>query len=200
MDADACTSADVSCTCRRVVARRWRAGGLQEHPLQKRQRSLISTATLSCKDTSAWRPRKVHRTSAKLWCSMLDNQFRCCTARIGLAFFQPQAVPAGPWLDWRTWPHLNVAMDLGSDGNCGFHALERRFRLNIDQWNDPAHGCHRDLDLSIGAVGLHGFWLLLVVSMNMPHGPQRDGTRRNQVRETMNAVYKQFPDPARPPS
>ena len=41
-------------------------------------------------------------------------------------------------------PHANIAMDLGSDGNSGFHALERNFFLNIDQINDQNHGCNCD--------------------------------------------------------
>ena len=43
-------------------------------------------------------------------------------------------------------PYLSIAMDLGSDGNAGFHALERLYNLNIDQANDQNHGCNCDLE------------------------------------------------------
>eukprot|EP00974_Lingulodinium_polyedra_P054972 5287603-Lingulodinium_polyedra.AAC.1 len=81
---------------------------------------------------------------------MIDNQIRASTGHLGLILFQkPEDIVTGsPWADWRSWPYAAFAMDLGSDGNSGYHSLERHFGLNIDQWNDWSHGANRDYDLA----------------------------------------------------
>ena len=94
-----------------------------------------------------WGPKKAHRMAAKKWCLSSDAQFRA-VAPGGLAYFKP--VEGGDL--WRSpfgWPHFACAMDLGSDGNCAFHALERHYGLNCDQHKDQSHGVDRDWDLML---------------------------------------------------
>ena len=93
--------------------------------------------------------------AAKKCVEPLDNQLRWVTGQ-GLDRFKHN-----PELPWDKWPHLSVGMDLGSDGNTGYHALDRLLCLNVDMFNDGSHGCSRDVTLVLKALGL---WGLLCVS------------------------------------
>ena len=74
------------------------------------------------KQTGLRRPLVKYRMAARKWCRVVDNQIRVCTIHRGLSFFKKD--PESPlWRDWRFWPGLGVASDLGSDGNAGLHAL-----------------------------------------------------------------------------
>ena len=64
-------------------------------------------------------------------------------------------------------PYLSIAMDLGSDGNAGFHALERLYNLNIDQANDQNHGCNCDWKQMENDVGAKAMMTLNVVAWNI---------------------------------
>ena len=72
----------------------------------------------------SWRPTKMYRVKAKHWCMAIDSQLRSVTACVGLLLFLVNA-ELKCWQDPFTWPFLSVSMDLGSDGNSGYHALER---------------------------------------------------------------------------
>ena len=81
-------------------------------------------------ERGGWRPQKQHRVSAKRWCAHVDNQVRHSAGGPGVIEFQRQDTPQ--WADWRLWPHLMIALDLGSDGLSGYMAMERKFLLNVD--------------------------------------------------------------------
>jgi hypothetical protein len=107
----------------------------------------------------------------------------------GLLFFKPN-MKLIMWKNWRTWPHFGVAMDLGSDGNSGAHGLLYKYKLCMTMFADPSHGGHRSLDVVLKQVGLFGFWILMLISWNLPHGPDKDDGRYHQIRGTMKELYK----------
>lgn len=148
-----------------------------------------------CQNTKfgSWRPRKVYRVKAKHWLMSVDSQFQSVTGKPGLIMFRPDA-ESSAWSDPFTWPWVGIAMDLGSDGNCAYWALERMWKLNCDQYNDQSHGINCDHTLMLKSCGLHGLWCLMVVSWNMPHGPRRgDDLRMHQMRSCLKNLYESDP-------
>jgi hypothetical protein len=165
--------------------------------MAQRQKAWLSRGNFATAPAT-WRPRKLHRSAAKKWAFALDCQFKLSYGHVGLSLFQkpqPPKLMLGPWSNWRTWPHLNISQDLGSDGNTAFHGLERLFGLDCDQTNDECHACNRDLDLAIKHVDLWGYWLCLMISFNVPHGsPHEDRGRMRQIHTTMQDVYDRVED------
>ena len=109
---------------------------------------------------------KWHRLGAREWCANLDNQIRVSTKTEGLRFYTPvkdigSDVFIGGWSDaeWRTWPHLAISADCGSDGLAAVHALmfSKNFQSNVSFFPDPAHGCCRSVDEALRVSKLRFF-------------------------------------------
>ena len=86
---------------------------------QKRRHQAWLRRGKDAKGKTCWRPKKLNRVAAKKWVQALDNQLRWTTGK-GLEQFL--CVLA---LEWDRWPHLSAGMGLGSDGNTGYHGVER---------------------------------------------------------------------------
>lgn len=140
-------------------------------------------------EEKAWRPKTVYRVAARKWADVVDLQLRTSTVVSGLAHFLPNdRLPI--WSDWRTWPGLGISKDQGSDGEASFWALSYHFGLNVWQWPDFSHGVNRDIDLTLKHCNLFGFWLCMLISWNLPFGPDRDDLRYCQIRAAMTAYFK----------
>ena len=50
----------------------------------------------------------------------------------------------------------------------------------MDMWWDWSHGATRDHEGALKACGLWALWLLLLVVVNMKHGPDKDECQRMQ--------------------
>lgn len=137
-----------------------------------------------------WRSTPLHRVAAKRWCAMVDSQLRRSTPCNGLKEFQRQSGD-NRWTSWRTWPHLTICMDLGSDGLSGFMGCERRFHLNLDLAGDPNHHSNRDVINSLKSSKLFSFWLCMLISWNVPFGPNKDDLRFDELRATLRGVLAQ---------
>lgn len=157
-----------------------------------RHRSWLQRSKAS-RTSAAWRPRKFYRTSARRWAMNLDSQLRHTTRASGLEFFQPTPGKF-PWRDedWPNWPTLQIALDQGSDGVAGLHSLTYGMGLNIIGNYDSSHGAHKDLDAALAGTSLRQFWILLLVSMNLPHGPFRNDERWHQLRSRMSSHYESW--------
>ncbi|CAK0878635.1 unnamed protein product [Prorocentrum cordatum] len=111
-------------------------------------------------ERETFKPRKLHRVAAKHWLDNTDNQLRWATAASGWSSFLP--VEGGDWSDWRTTPHLTVAIDLGGDGLSAMNLLEygpKEFKCCVDKFCDPAHGGNRSVVCMLHDVKLWGFML-----------------------------------------
>ena len=163
-----------------------RAADTREHKeTQARQIAWLKRGTMQKVTTQApWRPKKIYRLATKKWLLALDNAFKQPSGKIGLAYFWEP-----PNQNWRLWPHATIGMDLGSDGNCGFFAAERKYKLNVDQFNDPSHGLNRDWALACKGAGLWNFALCWLISLNLPYGPHKNDERRFQIRSAMTKLY-----------
>ena len=111
----------------------------------------------------------------------------------GLRFFQRQETDPKWAVEnvWQ-WPHVSVAIDLGSDGVTGFFALQQRFKLNIELHNDRSHRSNCDHDLLCKALRMKSIQALLYVCFNLPHGPRKgEDLRLWQFTSCLRKFYKE---------
>lgn len=145
---------------------------------------------------ATWRPKKLHRVASKHWLQNIDSQFRMmCEQPEGLKFFQkPEVITAGDgrWNDWRTWPSLIGGMDFGSDGLCASHGAQFEFHLNFEILPDQSHANNRSVYNTLKSVGVWPLMLLYVISMNLPHGPDREDWRHNQIKQHLVDLYQNY--------
>lgn len=144
-------------------------------------------------DLGSTRPNKRHRTGAKHFLQGLDNTVRVSTPLRGLSdFLRPSSGPLPPqWEAWPRWPHLSLAIDQGSDGLCGASWL-RHLGLNISLIPDWSHTCHNDYLDSLKDMQLFKFLVLLLVPLNLEHGPFMTDARFNQVKQTWSGVDRHY--------
>lgn len=152
---------------------------------QLRQKHWVERYTGGSRD--GWRATPLHRVAAKRWCANLDSQLQVSTPCNGVQEFEPRSSD-NRWASWRTWPHLTVACDLGADGLSGYMGCERKFLLNIDLSGDPNHHSNRDVINSLKSTNLFSFWLCMLISWNVPFGPNRDDMRFDELRRTLRGV------------
>ena len=139
----------------------------------------------------SWRPQKRYRVAARRWLLNLDSQIQHSTKWRGLVDFVPSTPPAFPWrdADWERWPVLQGSMDQGSDGVCAAQALQYRYNVNFTPHYDGSHANHNDFSEGLNQNGLRPLWLLMLVSVNLPHGPHRNDERWHQLRACMKTHY-----------
>ena len=137
------------------------------------------------KDTNSsasWRPRHIYRVATKRLLGMWDNQVQGSTPLRGLVHYKKDTKRA-EWANWRTWPHLGMATDLGSDCVCATNCAIYHFELNFTRTPDFDHGAQRSLIDTLKNAGLYEFFLLMVVSWNLPNGPANNDYRYHQITE-----------------
>lgn len=113
---------------------------------------------------------------------------RATTSFCGLAHWSPVHSPdKTSWSSWRTWPHLSLVQDQGSDDRSGTFALGyfEPVRLNVTNYWDPAHGSWRDTLAMIKKSGNFAFILVALVAANRNHGPDSTDLRYLQCRQAM---------------
>lgn len=90
------------------------------------------------------------------------------------------------------WVHGTICMDMGSDGFAGMNYAQRVLNLSIEQLHDPSHGSWRDFQRMLREGGMMCYWLLLMVVMNMVHGPWLEDSRFNTQQEAMKEIWGSF--------
>ena len=85
-------------------------------------------------------------------------------------------------------------MDLGSDGNSGYHGLERKYLLNVDLFNDQNHGCNCDWSTMLSVMKANSLMVLNCVRYNLPHGPRKgEDLRLHRMRDCLEKAYNKAP-------
>jgi len=112
----------------------------------------------------------------------IDNGIQVSTHFGGLRHFQMDDRQLWALHNALQWPTLMIPMDLGSDGQAGISALEYKYGVCVKKAADPNHGCQRDQFVVLRELGYYQFWLLLMVSINMPYGPNNTEERLDQFR------------------
>ena len=141
-------------------------------------------------DAKTWRPLTRYRVGAKHFLEGLDNALQVMTHTGGLRFFKMDVERKGLWSSWRTWPFLQVAMDLGPKGLAAYNFLESSQKLNVEKVPDPSHGVHRDFDLLLVRNGLKGFWMAMMIHWNCEFGPEKEHGRKFQISQAMGACFR----------
>eukprot|EP00971_Amphidinium_carterae_P350789 6491738-Amphidinium_carterae.4 len=88
-----------------------------------------------------------------------------------------------PCLPGGKWPYIAVSLDQGSDGFAAMHFLLHKVGVNADMVPDPSHQWHRDVQNTWSALGWGSWTRLLVIPINLFHGPFTAGARYHEFRE-----------------
>ena len=87
------------------------------------------------------------------------------------------------------WPHMNIAIDQGSDGLSAMWWLFMML-LCATFWLDFSHGAWRSVQGMINDVGLEPWWLLMMVMFNCAHGPWNSDSVFNSIQECWKELKK----------
>lgn len=141
--------------------------------------------------STSWRAQKKYRATTAKVLQMMDNQLRVSSVFNGLAFFKPPCDENGRLLCWSKWPHLALSCDQGSDMLCAVSALcyYDEVKICLTPYLDPSHQANRDCWLAIVDLDLKPVMLLLMICMNLCHGPNDSQLRLAQIVETMESHY-----------
>lgn len=108
---------------------------------------------------------------------------RQAVAPEGLALFKLQDAAGGAaWSDPFRWPHLTIAADQGSDGMAAYWYLQH-CQVNCMMLCDWSHGAWADTKGMLRDMGLFPWWLLMMVTLNLAHGPFNDDVRYTQLND-----------------
>lgn len=74
----------------------------------------------------------------------------------------------------------------------GVHGLIRGLSCNITFAPDLSHACHRDIHVCLKSANLFRYWLVLMIGMNLLHGPHADDMRFEQLRQSLKELFSNF--------
>jgi len=119
-------------------------------------------------------------------CDFVLVQLQLAMKIEGLRYFAPKPGHMA-WAHWSRWPHLSVVADQGSDGMCALSAAMccDGLKLKVSPLWDPAHGAWRDTQCALRELKLFPWLLLLLITVNLPHGPDLTCMRFNQIKAAM---------------
>ena len=144
----------------------------------------------------SWRPQKIHRLAATRFLYSLDLNLFVSTVHGGLCWIVPdfKSVAWSP-SRWKSWPQLSVCMDQGGEQLAGHFALRYKPSLlaNTMEWYDFWHGVMNDVQDCYRNLGLHSLMLLLLVTMNVAHGSDKDEDNRYwQLLDALRFLFETF--------
>lgn len=143
-------------------------------------------------DAQAPPPKKIAlRKSARAWCVAVDKQLRNALGD-GLARFRLAASIRDRGAA-ESWPVLSMRIDPGSDGWTAAMYLCRH-NTNMVIMFDPSPRAWNDAKSGLQSSKLWGAAVLLQVTMNLDHGPWRDGRWHAEIVEAAG-VYSKFGSP-----
>lgn len=143
-------------------------------------------------DAQAPPPKKIAlRKSARAWCVAVDKQLRNALGD-GLARFR-LATSIRDRGAAESWPVLSMSIDQGSDGWTAAMYLCWH-NTNMVIMFDPSHRAWNDAKSGLQSSKLWGAAVLLQVTMNLDHGPWRDGRWHAEIVEAAG-VYSKFGSP-----
>lgn len=85
----------------------------------------------------------------------------------------------------KAWPLSGFVSDKGPDCCCLRNFLVYYLRLCIDWWFDPNHGAHHSCQHALSRAGVRVHSWLMIVAHNLGQGEWRDGSRREQVHQSV---------------
>ncbi len=162
---------------------------LEKHKLNLRHRLFLKRKVKH--SSTNWQPVKRYRLSTKHWVMNIDNSMQGSLGLAGLKDFKMPEPGSASFKNWRTWKHLILAIDQGSDGLSGTSWLQSQ-KINISTVCDWSHGIHNDMKESLRASGLWHFMLLMMIVMNVECGPYKEDMRHAQVQEAWADIKSSY--------
>lgn len=153
-----------------------------------RQRAWITRAS-TYGEVKSWRPQQMHRLGAKISLAELDNQLRVSTPLPGFCDLATDPNNAR-WHNWRSWPHITVTHDIGSDILCATHAAEQHSHLCWTKSLDVDHGAQRSLIEALQGAGVHELFLRMVLNWNLPCGPANNEYSFHQLQDASEPLAR----------
>ena len=151
-----------------------------------RHRAWVKLHSNGGKGMDAWRPRSLHRNAALKFLKSVDTVLKVGTAWLGLCSLIPDDSPAWSPARWREWPFLSLALDQASDSVSALHCLTFKLKANCDAHYCLSHGVHNDMVLRDVACKVQNLKLACLISLNLPHGPDREEDMRwEQIKSCM---------------
>eukprot|EP00959_Pyramimonas_sp_CCMP1952_P031502 660891-Pyramimonas_sp.AAC.1 len=142
-------------------------------------------------DFTSWKPLKRYRVASKHCLLAVDNQIKYSLGLSGWADFVRVAEGPAAWGDWRAWPHMLGAMDQGPDNVCSSNWL-LHIGVNLTRVWDWSHGVKCDFDDLLRTFKLSAFWKLMLVAVNVEHGPKDEEARYDQLKEAWKEMKTHF--------
>lgn len=136
--------------------------------------------------------RKTFRLKSARWVVAVDNALRVSTGS-GLTHFcqeSEQARRGSPF----DWPRLTVTADMGPDGLCALAFLKQQRLMCCWEVPDFSHGVWRDFQLALRHTGHWSFFLILITTMNIVHGPFEEQMNFADIKESIRS-YMVSADP-----
>lgn len=103
------------------------------------------------------------------------------------AFQQSQDISRRP-PDATRWPLLSVSIDQGPTGVCALAFAQRSLCVNVEEIYDLNHSVWNCEKQTIRDVGLQGWLLLMLVTVNVMDGPWSDNGRYQESLQAMRAL------------
>ena len=82
-----------------------------------------------------------------------------------------------------------IGGDLGPDNVASDNALLWEYKLNMVRLPDPSHAAWRSVQGTLRDLGLHGFWVLMVVTANVDCGPDNSDNWYHVHKEALTWMY-----------
>ena len=124
-----------------------------------------------------WRPKTFYRRQCVKLLEVKDNLIRVMTDKPGLSYalYNPKLAV---WADanWMHWPSILCGEDQAGEDVSACHALtyHKETMCNyLGMW-ETSHGINNDFSLTYDALGKKDFVLLILVTLNLKHGPDKD--------------------------
>ena len=162
---------------------------LQGEALEARRLEILHTHSTVLGSSESFRPRKKFRQSVEKCFNMWDNQVRLSVHPKGLWWFSQEAVSFYDGDEGSdSWPGCTHVSDQGGDMMSLVHASLYFDDLKLNMWEfwDPQHGCTRDFSGTAQHEELKPLIHLLLMAINLPHGPEDSDYRYKQIVDFMS--------------
>jgi hypothetical protein len=147
----------------------------------KRAHAWLKKTPVHGRGAFSWKPRTWFRRGTCKAIEMKDNQIRVMTGKVGLRYLLMVEGEA-PWTaaNWRQWPSAVGGEDQGGEGFGSYFALafHKPIQCNLWYWWEWSHGCCNDVDLCYNKLNKLDFQLLMLIALNLKHGPDKDPCAR----------------------
>ena len=96
-------------------------------------------------------------------------------------------------------PVMSLGIDFGSDGVRGIHGMRYLWHMNAEAYPDGMHADTRSVWNGLNKTALWPLVLLGLISWNLPHGPEKEYWRQQQLKTHSGKLYEVNPTPRNVP-